>query len=38
VFTDENQTVVWQANYRSFGVVSESIIILANNLRFTGPF
>ena len=38
VFTDQNQNVVWQADYRPFGEVSESVTIFANNLRFAGQY
>ncbi len=38
VFTDENQHVVWQADYQPFGEVSESVTIFANNLRFAGQY
>ena len=38
MFTDQNQHVVWQVDYRPFGVVSESVTIFANNLRFAGQY
>lgn len=38
VFTDQNQNVVWQADYQPFGEVSESVTIFANNLRFAGQY
>jgi RHS repeat-associated protein len=38
VFTDQNQNVVWQADYQPFGEVSESVNIFANNLRFAGQY
>lgn len=37
-FTDQNQNVVWQADCRPFGEVSESVTIFANNLRFAGQY
>ena len=30
--------MVWQADYRSFGEVSERVNIFANNLRFAGQY
>lgn len=38
VFTDQNQNVVWQADYQPFGEVSETTNIFANNLRFAGQY
>lgn len=38
VFTDENQNVVWQADYQPFSEVNESVNIFANNLRFAGQY
>ena len=38
MFTDQNQHVVWQADYQPFGEVSESVTIFANNLRFAGQY
>ena len=38
VFTDQNQSVVWQADYQPFGEVSESVNMFANNLRFAGQY
>jgi len=37
-FTDQNQIVVWQADYQPFGEVNETINTFANNLRFPGQY
>lgn len=38
VFTDQSQTVVWNANYKPFGEVAVSIGSIVNNLRFPGQY
>ena len=37
-FTDQNQSVVWQADYQPFGEVNETINTFVNNLRFPGQY
>jgi RHS repeat-associated protein len=38
VITDEDQTIVWSANYQPFGDVEITTAIIANNLRFPGQY
>ncbi|MFT5419325.1 MAG: RHS repeat-associated protein [Candidatus Endobugula sp.] len=36
--TDENQNVVWQANYTAFGNAELTVTAVGNNLRFAGQY
>jgi len=38
VMTDENQTVVWQADYKPFGETTITVAAIENNLRFPGQY